>query len=122
VIKFIEINRFYDGKDNYQLYSVPAVAISILIIPLFDTLRVFTVRILKKRSPFSPDRSHLHHLLVDRGISHEKASLCLLGISFFLSVITFLLQHLDGELLLLFLICAMSLITYFFKRNHKEKR
>ena len=49
--------------------SAPAVALSILIIPVFDTLRVFTIRILRGRSPFSPDKNHLHHRLLALGLS-----------------------------------------------------
>lgn len=45
-------------------------SLSILSVPIFDTLRVMTLRILKGRSPFSPDRTHLHHAFVDCGFSH----------------------------------------------------
>lgn len=43
--------------------------------PLFDTLRVFFIRIINKRSPFSPDRNHIHHRLVDLGLKHKYATL-----------------------------------------------
>ena len=46
-------------------------AVSILIVPVFDTLRVSLMRILRGRSPFSPDRTHLHHAFVDTGFSHS---------------------------------------------------
>lgn len=45
-------------------------AIAILAIPIFDTLRVMSRRIMKGKSPFSPDKTHLHHLLFDMGFSH----------------------------------------------------
>jgi UDP-N-acetylmuramyl pentapeptide phosphotransferase/UDP-N-acetylglucosamine-1-phosphate transferase len=51
--------------------SAPLVGLTVLAVPLFDTLRVFTIRIfLHRRSPFSPDRNHIHHLLLDCGFSH----------------------------------------------------
>ena len=53
----------------------PAMGFGILMIPLLDTLRVFSLRIMKKRSPFSPDRTHLHHMLLDRGLSHRTITL-----------------------------------------------
>lgn len=44
--------------------------ISVLAIPIFDTLRVMIKRIMRGKSPFSPDKTHLHHLLLDLGFSH----------------------------------------------------
>ena len=49
----------------------------ILALPLLDTLRVFGIRILHGRSPFSPDRNHLHHLLLDKGLSHTEVTVVL---------------------------------------------
>ena len=44
--------------------------LSVLAIPIFDTLRVMSRRIMRGKSPFSPDKTHLHHLLFDIGFSH----------------------------------------------------
>lgn len=49
--------------------SSPVIAISILIIPILDTVRVFILRILSGTSPFSPDKNHIHHRLMDIGLS-----------------------------------------------------
>ena len=49
--------------------TAPALAVAILIVPLFDTLRVFASRILRGRSPFSPDKNHIHHILLAAGLS-----------------------------------------------------
>ena len=84
VIKFINVssNNFY-----FPIQSAPAVGFSLLIIPLLDTLRVFTVRLVGLKSPFSPDRNHIHHLLLKRGFSHLKITTILIGanISFIIS-------------------------------------
>lgn len=45
-------------------------AIATLAIPVFDTIRVMTLRIMRGRSPFSPDKTHLHHLFFSMGFSH----------------------------------------------------
>lgn len=50
--------------------SSPSLAIAILFVPIFDTLRVFTLRIYAGKSPFMPDRKHIHHYLCDAGLSH----------------------------------------------------
>lgn len=57
----------------FNKMSLPVVIFSILSIPLFDTIRVFTIRILARKSPFSADRNHLHHILLDAfGMSHRR--------------------------------------------------
>ena len=66
-----------ESYDNlpFLIENIPLIAISVLIVPLFDTARVFTIRMVNKKSPFSADRNHTHHILVDYfKISHEKAS------------------------------------------------
>lgn len=49
--------------------------LSILAIPVFDTLRVMSRRLMRGKSPFSPDKTHLHHLLFDMGFSHIGTTL-----------------------------------------------
>ena len=51
-------------------FGLVAFSLAVLSIPVFDTLRVMARRITRGRSPFSPDRTHLHHLLFDLGFSH----------------------------------------------------
>jgi UDP-N-acetylmuramyl pentapeptide phosphotransferase/UDP-N-acetylglucosamine-1-phosphate transferase len=68
----------------------PAIAFSILMVPLLDTLRVFTIRLWQKRSPFSPDRNHIHHILLDKGCSHNKVAFTLLAINLAAVVLVYL--------------------------------
>jgi UDP-N-acetylmuramyl pentapeptide phosphotransferase/UDP-N-acetylglucosamine-1-phosphate transferase len=77
-IKFIQFN---EGHNVLYIHNAPTIAIAILGIPLFDTLRVFGHRLVRGISPFSADRNHIHHLLVERGLSHGKTSLWLSAIS-----------------------------------------
>ena len=49
-------------------------ALWLLVIPITDTLSLILRRIAARRSPFSPDRMHLHHLLVDHGMPHVQAT------------------------------------------------
>ncbi|MGX8712806.1 MAG: glycosyltransferase family 4 protein [bacterium] len=58
--------------------GVAAMTLAVLCIPIFDTLRVMIVRMLRGRSPFKPDKSHLHHLFIDMGFSHLGAALSIL--------------------------------------------
>ncbi|MBV7533951.1 glycosyltransferase family 4 protein [Chitinophaga sp. sic0106] len=73
VIKFIDVAGNPVGK--MPITATPGVAVAILIVPLFDTLRVFAVRMLRGRSPFSADRNHIHHYLLDLKLNHKQTTL-----------------------------------------------
>ena len=57
---------------------IPAFTLAVLCVPVADTLRVMTMRMLRGNSPFSPDKTHLHHLFIDMGYSHLGAGLSIL--------------------------------------------
>jgi UDP-GlcNAc:undecaprenyl-phosphate GlcNAc-1-phosphate transferase len=90
-VRFVSLNASYRYEPT-AFFNAPIIAIVILIVPIFDTLRVFLVRILAGRSPFSADRNHMHHILLDNGLSHIGATAVLCGASF-LNTVTFLLLH-----------------------------
>ncbi|HET8737386.1 MAG TPA: MraY family glycosyltransferase [Pricia sp.] len=74
-LKFLALPKTDYADLPFLLENVPLIAISILIVPLFDTARVFAIRIANKKGPFSPDRNHTHHVLIDYwGLSHKQAS------------------------------------------------
>ncbi|MBS1602078.1 MAG: undecaprenyl/decaprenyl-phosphate alpha-N-acetylglucosaminyl 1-phosphate transferase, partial [Bacteroidetes bacterium] len=80
--------------------ATPAVGFTILMIPLLDTLRVFGIRILHRRSPFSPDRNHIHHLLLDRGLSHRTITLVLVAVNAVMIVLVFMARSVNCTILL----------------------
>lgn len=121
VIKFIEINQSLVGQNPLAISASPAVAIGILILPLFDTLRVFTIRILRGRSPFSPDRLHIHHLLIDFGLTHMQATGVLVGVTAFFIAFVLLLQNI-GTFQLLFLVIALATLLSYWLQRAVEKR
>jgi len=73
VFKFIKLNAGMIDTQ-YYIHNAPVVAIAILGITVFDLLRVFTVRIFRKGSPFVADRNHIHHLLIDLDFTHKNAT------------------------------------------------
>lgn len=99
-IKFIEMNRVLPRDHINKILSVPVITIGILIIPLFDTARVFVIRSFEGRSPLSADRNHLHHLLLAQGFDHMSSTgiLILFNLALFLTVFSF--QGIRGEILL----------------------
>lgn len=58
---------YYDKAENVNMI---AFALAVLCVPVFDTIRVMTMRIVQGKSPFHPDKTHLHHVFVNVGVSH----------------------------------------------------
>lgn len=122
-IKFIELNRVMPLDAYGKIQGVPVMTIAILIIPLFDTLRVFAIRILQGRSPFAPDRNHIHHLLIDLGFSHVKATLVLVSFNLLIVTFVFFTQSIRSESSLLIVLFVSVLSSYLlaYYRNKKRK-
>jgi UDP-N-acetylmuramyl pentapeptide phosphotransferase/UDP-N-acetylglucosamine-1-phosphate transferase len=106
VIKFITVADSLAG--SFPLTSSVALGFSILVLPLLDTLRVFSIRIAKGRSPFSPDRNHIHHLLLDRGLDHRYVTVSLVALNAALASMTYFSRSLGSTVL----ISLMIVITY----------
>jgi len=102
----------------------PVFAMVVLAYPVIDTLRVFTKRILRGVSPFTPDRNHIHHLLLDLGYSHGKSTGIILFCSIVLSYIAYLLRETPTAsfftMVCLILIVA-NLPALLLKRREKSK-
>src|ERR1035437_7491158 len=80
VFEFCEMNA-KPGLQMFHFSAAPAVAICVLSVPLFDTMRVMLTRIKKGVSPFHPDKNHIHHLLLKTGLKHRQVTFVLLVIS-----------------------------------------
>ena len=70
-------------SENFSNMGIVAFVLSVLSVPVFDTLRVMTGRIFKGVSPFHADKSHLHHLFIEIGFSHVGTSVAVISIDFF---------------------------------------
>ena len=106
VIKFINVANLPDTA--MPIPAGPAMGFAILMIPLLDTLRVFGIRIANRRSPFSPDRNHIHHLLLDRGLSHRTITLSLVTVNLVFIAAVYMLRTVDCTWLIL------GIFTFFF--------
>jgi len=91
-IRFNELNAI--ASSPFRFSQAPVLAMALLIVPTTDTLRVFTIRILKKRSPFSPDKNHIHHLLIKAGLSHVQATGFLLAYTIIFTLLALTFQYL----------------------------
>jgi len=97
--------------DGYM--SRPLFVILLLIYPLADTLRAFVIRVYKKKSPFVADRIHLHHRLLNKGISHWRASVTILISSISVLLVGFLLSLAFGlGITVMILFVYLSILYY----------
>ena len=80
--------------EMQQIRSAPAIVVSIMILPIFDTLRVFALRIFNGKSPFYPDKNHLHHQLMTLGLSQSKV----LGLLLIFNLVMFGFNYFNAEM------------------------
>ncbi len=117
VIKFINVSQA--ATATLPVDASPAIGFIILLIPLMDTLRVFSIRIFKRRSPFSPDRNHIHHLMLDRGMSHNAITFALAGSSMLLTTAAYFSRQIGCTILVFAAIASFSsgiALLYFTRR------
>jgi UDP-N-acetylmuramyl pentapeptide phosphotransferase/UDP-N-acetylglucosamine-1-phosphate transferase len=122
-LKFIEVNMQATGKFP-KLDEAPALTVAILIGPIFDTMRVFVIRILNGVSPFNADRNHIHHRMLKLGFSHLQTTLILTSANIITIFMVFLLKNYSNSILII-LIILMSLafnwaITFFIRSKERE--
>ncbi|WP_157868213.1 glycosyltransferase family 4 protein [Halobacteriovorax marinus] len=118
-IKAIELSAI-NTEIQVNFLSSPAIVISILIVPIADTLRVLIIRLTKGVSPFSPDRNHFHHILTDCGLSHHQSTALLVTISAISLLMTYYFQDTSVNILITLNILYIALLTRFFSKIKKK--
>ncbi len=101
------------------LYVAPNIGLipftlAVLAVPVFDTLRVMSTRIRKGRSPFSPDKTHLHHMFIELGCSHAMVTLAILLLNASVVVVWGTAALLGASIAVqLYLVVALGLVITF---------
>ena len=112
-LRFLSLNDTQLVNINIKPENIFIVTLAILFFPAIDVLRVIIMRLINKRRPFSPDRCHLHHIFIDKGLNHKMASITV-TIS---SVLVFGLIYATNSLLstmgLFFLFLVLSVLTFY---------
>ncbi|WP_214228860.1 MraY family glycosyltransferase [Pedobacter sp. B4-66] len=124
-IKFMSVSLTENViAGPFRITSGLGLVSAILIIPVFDTLRVFTLRIMRGTSPFTADSNHIHHRLLFLGLSHVQAALVLASVNVVFIVVALSLQNIgDAQLVSLVLLLMLSLngILSLFINRFKRK-
>lgn len=125
-IKFIELNKVGAISSPY-FYSAPSIAVAVLLIPIFDSLRIFFIRILHRQSPFKGDRNHIHHRLQRLGFNSYQIVISLGIFNLLMILFAVAMQNLGNFFLITLLIgiCVLvnAYVTYILgKRNDSNYR
>lgn len=94
---------------GFELKAGFAPFLFIFYLPMADTLRVFVSRVRKGRSPFSADKTHIHHLFIRLGYSHQKCTLTTFSLSFCISIVGVVLAFMFNDT-----ICVLIIIVSWF--------
>lgn len=122
-IKFIELNKITNTVSP-AIFSAPALAVAILIGPIFDTLRVFILRISSGVSPFTADRNHIHHRMLRLGFNHLQTTLILAVLNILCIGVVLLFRDFGNSILIgmLSVVCLLFnwTITFFLRSKERE--
>ena len=111
---------------HFEPKQLPLVLVAVLFVPILDICRVMIIRLLKGVSMFSPDRNHIHHIIVDYGLSHRKASSFIgcvnfcVGLLMFFVIINF--NTLQSTLLLIGIFASGILLLFLMNKNKTALR
>jgi UDP-GlcNAc:undecaprenyl-phosphate/decaprenyl-phosphate GlcNAc-1-phosphate transferase len=120
-IRFMELHIEMRGHP-YAFPAAPGIVLGLMALPLFDTLRVFTVRMAKGHSPFRPDRNHIHHLILDCGLSHMQTTAVLMSFATLQVLIVFSLRSIGTIPLLALILGSCLLLTATIKAIGKRRK
>lgn len=119
LLKFLSLDD--EALNSLKIKPSNAIifSLAVLVVPFLDVLRVFVIRLMNKKKPFSPDRNHIHHILIDNGLSHFKSSLIISLVNVLIVVCIYLLNIFipTYSLTLVFILLIMLLLLLLFRLN-----
>jgi len=126
ILSILAINSIRYGLVTESIKLInkgPLLAIVLLAIPLFDSLRVFVVRIFKGKHPLSPGREHIHHTLLDLGFGHKKTSFILYFSSISIIVFSYFLLDVNVNIgigILALISFILLYIPFYLLKGHSK--
>lgn len=100
----IFIDKELPNVPRYYLQAAPAVTVAILILPIVDTLNVVLIRLANKKPIFGADKNHLHHRLLELGLTHRRSTVYILTCYLAIVAVAYFLRHINVNILLLIVI------------------
>jgi UDP-GlcNAc:undecaprenyl-phosphate/decaprenyl-phosphate GlcNAc-1-phosphate transferase len=120
-ILFINSNYRLPVESEFKFQASIATAICVVIVPVFDTLRVIILRLRQGQSPFHADRNHLHHQFLNLGFSHSQSVLIIAALNIVMIVLAWLLRK-QNDLLILGVVFALCLTINFVLKWAEQRK
>ena len=124
-LKLMAADAIY-ASLHFSPEQLPLVLIAVLFVPILDICRVMIIRLLRGVSMFSPDRNHIHHIIIDYGLSHRKASSLIGFVNFCVGLVMFFViinyNTLQSALLLISIFAAGILLLFLMNRSKAALR
>jgi UDP-N-acetylmuramyl pentapeptide phosphotransferase/UDP-N-acetylglucosamine-1-phosphate transferase len=108
-ISFITTNGALPDGHACKFPAVLSAGVTVVLLPVFDTIRVFLLRLRQRKSPFLPDKQHIHHVVLHMAHTHARTTRLIIGCYLLLAALALFATHYvaDGLLLLfIFLLCV----------------
>ena len=127
VVQVIMFNELNKETTSFSINSAPVISFAVLIIPLYDTLRVFIIRMSRGRSPFVADKNHLHHCMLKLGFSHVQSTLLIVLVNIVFIALALFLQNINMYLLILIILGLATILSLYLEKavrtngNHTKK-
>ncbi len=124
-IKFAEFTPAEKTIPLVREMFTPVVAMAVIAFALTDTLRIFVWRAIRGVSPFSADRNHLHHLLIDSGMSHAKTVLWIYSANIAVVGMAVATRQLPVTVsfgITASFVCVLATIPWLIKRHSQKKK
>ena len=124
--KLLALNTGAYASLSFNRQQLPLFLIGVLFVPLLDTLRVMSLRALRGVSMFKPDRNHIHHIIIDYGLSHRRASFFIGLLNLIVALIMFFViqtfNNLDSLLILGSIFFNAIMLLFLMNKNHSAIR
>ena len=124
--KLLALNTGAYASLSFNRQQLPLFLIGVLFVPLLDTLRVMSLRALRGVSMFKPDRNHIHHIIIDYGLSHRRASFFIGLLNLIVALIMFFViqtfNNLDSLLILGSIFFIAIMLLFLMNKNHSAIR
>ena len=111
----IFIDKQLPDVPRYFLQTAPAVTVAILILPIVDTLNVVVIRLLNRQSIFAADKNHIHHSLLELGLTHRRSSAYIMVYYLFVVLVAYFYRHINVNYLLV-LVLTLGFIGAYIPR------
>jgi len=110
------------SEPFYRFADAPIFILAILFIPIFDAFRVFAERMLQGKSPFFPDKSHIHHKFLALGFSHRQTMTTIVAIAVAFAILnTILVRYLNINVMF-FIDISLGFFMIYVLHRIKESR